>query len=116
MTASASPWTRARVGQLDARRQHRAPGHEPEVPAPAEQEQGDEQDLAALRRRERRQQRRHDEDPSPRKIVRMLPNRCAIQPDTGASANIPTTWPLMTSADRAETVAVVGRGGAASSS
>ena len=37
------------------------------------------------------------------------PIRCVIQPESGASANIPATWPLITTPDRAEPVAVGGQ-------
>ena len=97
------------LGQAEVVGQERGSGDEPEVPAVAEQEQGDEQDRTRPPAgRPRRGSARAPVTSRPPSTTARLPNRSVRRPEIGDRANIPKVWPLMTSPTAAEVVAVLG--------
>ena len=62
ISESVSPWSRVRSASVEALREQRRTGDEPEVPAVPEREQGDEQERAAVGWRDRRQDRGRSAD------------------------------------------------------
>ena len=90
--------------------EHRAAGDEAQVPAPAEQEQGHEQDLVALRvARRPRARDAATSTPVPRKIVWTVPNALGDPARHRREREHPGDVPADHDADGAEAVAVVGQ-------
>ena len=98
ITASATPWTRARSARSTPAESRALPGDEPEVPAKAEEEQGDEQELVAVGRARAAAGPRPRRAPPCRGRSSAASRRVARSSRRpGRGAYIPATCPLITS-------------------